>query len=100
MKENLFRQRTVWKAWRMYFAVYKSKSRKAAYTRNTLHRKKMERLFQSWRNVTHQEFKVRMTRENSTFRTELETSILVQWSTKVDALLLYVAELESKIEQE
>ena len=30
----------------------------------------------------------------------LESQILVQWSTKVDALMLYVAELEDKIRQE
>ena len=55
-KSNLFRIKTVWKAWRFYFAIYKQKARKAAYTRNTLHRKKMNRLFSSWRGVTHREF--------------------------------------------
>ena len=38
-----------------------------------------------------------MDRERSTFRMNLESQILVQWSTKVDALMLYVAELEDKI---
>ena len=46
------------------------------------------------------ESKVRIEREKQTFRTELEGRLLVQWSTKVDALLLYVAELEQKIRQE
>ena len=41
-----------------------------------------------------------MEREKSTFRMNLESEILVQWSTKVDALMLYVAELEDKIKQE
>lgn len=88
------------KAWRFYFSIYKSKERKAAYMRNTLHRKKMNRLFQNWRGVTHREFQVRMDHERSTFRTNLESEILVVWSTKVDALMLYVAELEDKIKQE
>jgi len=43
---------------------------------------------------------VRMNHERITFRTQLESQVLVQWSTKVDALLLYVAELEDKIKQE
>ena len=30
----------------------------------------------------------------------LESEILVQWSTKVDACMLYVAELEEKIKEE
>ena len=55
-KSNLFRLKAVMKAWRFYFSVYKSKARKAAYMRNTLHRKKMNRLFESWRGVTHTEF--------------------------------------------
>ena len=46
------------------------------------------------------EFKERLNREKSTFRNDLESKILVQWSTKVDALTLYVAELEDKIKHE
>ena len=60
----------------------------------------MNRLFETWRGVTHKEFQVRMDHERSTFRMNLESQILVQWSTKVDALLLYVSHLEEKIKQE
>ena len=90
----------MWKAWRFYFSIYKRKARLAAYTRNTLYRKKLVRLFTSWRRVTDMEFKERLNREKSTFRNDLESKILVQWSTKVDALTLYVAELEDKIKHE
>ena len=41
-----------------------------------------------------------MVREKKAFRDSLEAELLVQWSTKVDALSLYVAELEDKIKQE
>jgi len=99
-KSNLFRVRTIMKAWKFYFSIYKRKSRLAAYTRNTLHRKKMIRLFTSWKTVTNHDFRLRLDKEKRTFRTDLENKILVQWSTKVDALLLYVAELEDKIRQE
>ena len=57
-------------------------------------------MFSSWKNVTSEEFKVRMEREKYTFRSNLESQILLQWSTKVDVLLLYVSELEDKIKQE
>lgn len=50
--------------------------------------------------MTHEEFTQRLDHEKTTFRTELESQILVQWSTKVNALLLYVAELEDKIKEE
>ena len=99
-KSDGFRLKLVMKAWRSYFAVYKRKARLAAFTRNNLYRKKMKRLFTSWRGVTHEEFTVRLDHEKTTFRTELESQILVQWSTKVNALLLYVAELEDKIKEE
>ena len=68
--------------------------------RNTLYRAKLERLFQSWRKVSHDEFSIRLEAERNAFRTDLESKILVQWSTKVDALLLYVSNLEEKIRQE
>lgn len=99
-KEDLFRLKVVWKAWRFYFSIYKRKARTAAYTRNTLYRKKLNRMFSSWKGVTSEEFKVRMEREKYTFRSNLESQILLQWSTKVDVLLLYVSELEDKIKQE
>lgn len=90
-KSDTCKIKAVWKAWRLYFGVYKRKARLAAYMRNTLYRKKLNRLFSSWRSVSHQEFKIRMEREKHTFRTDLESKILVQWSTKVDALILYVS---------
>ena len=99
-KSDGFRLKMVMKVWRAYFAVYKRKARLAAFTRNTLYRKKMKRLFKSWRGVTHEEFTQRLDMEKTTFRAEIESQILVQWSTKVNALLLYVAELEDKIKQE
>ena len=45
-------------------------------------------------------FKDRIEREKGTFRTELEDTMLKQYSTKVNALLLYLAELEDKIKEE
>ena len=50
--------------------------------------------------MSHDEFSVRLDAERNAFRTDLESKILVQWSTKVDALLLYVSNLEEKIRQE
>ena len=47
--------------------------------------------------MTYNEFHERIEHEKKTFRDNLEGEILVQWSTKVDALSLYVAELEDKI---
>ena len=80
--------------------VKKRKNRLLAFTRNSIHRNKMKRLFTSWRGVSHQEFKERLDREQGQFRMELESKILVQWQSKVDALTLYFGQLEEKIHQE
>ena len=60
----------------------------------------MRRLFESWRGVTHEWFKERLDREKATFRMELESKMLVKWSTKVDSLLIYMKQLEDKIKME
>ena len=60
----------------------------------------MRRLFESWRGVTHEWFKERMDKDKHEFRQELEGKMLVQYSTKVDALLRYMAQLEDKIKME
>lgn len=83
-----------------YVAVKKRKSRLEAYTRNKIHRKKMQRLFDSWRSVSHQWCKERLEREKETFRLELESKLLIQWQSKVDALTLYLGQLEEKIQLE
>ena len=100
MKQNLYLYRIVYKAWLHYTKVQKRKNRLAAYTRNKIHRGKVRRLFESWRGVTHEWFKERLVRDKETFRAELESKMLVQWSTKVNALMLYMATLEDKIKEE
>ncbi len=60
----------------------------------------MRRFFEGWRGVTHQWFKERIDRDKEQFRLELESKILIQWQTKVDALTIYVSQLEEKIHRE
>ena len=88
------------KAWLYHHKVQKRKNRLAAYTRNRIHRGKMRRLFESWRGVSHIEFKERLDREKASYRMELESKMLVKWSTKVDSLLVYMQQLEDKIKLE
>lgn len=100
MKQNLYQYRICYKAWLHYTKVQKRKNRLAAFTRNKIHRGKVRRLFESWRGVTHEWFKERLGRDSDTFRHELESKMLVQWSTKCNALMLYMATLEDKIKEE
>jgi hypothetical protein len=80
--------------------VDRRKNRIAAFTRNTLHRRKMKHLFESWRGVSHTWFKVRLDSQTGHFRAELEAKMLNVFTSKVDALLLYMAQLEEKIKIE
>ena len=86
--------------WKAYHKRKKEKMRVAAYTRNTIYRNSLTRFLRGWRAVTHQEGKERIHREEKVFRQNLETEKLTMWSSKVDQLMLYMAQLEDKIKQE
>lgn len=96
----MYYYKIVFKAMRYRHDVKKRKNRLMAYTRNVLHRNRMRRFFESWRGVSHQWFKERLDSEKDSFRADLESKILVQWQSKVDALTLYFGQLEEKIQQE
>ena len=68
MKQNAYQMRMIWKSWLHYTKVQKRKSRVAAYTRNKLFRRKLRRLFESWRGVSHEWFKERINVEKQEFR--------------------------------
>jgi hypothetical protein len=60
----------------------------------------MRHLFDSWRGVSHEWFKQRLNEQTGQFRAELEERMLNCFTTKVDALNLYMAQLQEKIKQE
>ncbi len=86
--------------WKQVHKIDRRKNRIAAFTRNTMHRRKMKHLFESWRGVSHNWFKVRLDAQTGQFRAELEERMLNCFTTKVDALNLYMAQLKQKIEAE
>jgi hypothetical protein len=60
----------------------------------------MKHLFESWRGVSHKWFKGRLESQTGEFRADLEGKMLNVFTSKVDALLLYMAQLEEKIKVE
>jgi len=78
----------------------KEKKRIAAYARNTIYRNSLQRIFRSWRNVSHEWGKERINKEEAVFRKNLEREKLTMWTSKVDQLMLYMAQLEDKIKTE
>jgi len=100
MKERIFYYRVCMKFWKKYVKRMLEKKRIAAYTRNFIYRNKLTRQFRQWRTVSHDWGKERIGREEVIFRRNLETEKLTMWSSKVDQLMLYMAQLEDKIKVE
>jgi hypothetical protein len=99
-QRNAARFRIVIRAWRYYAMCHKRKKRIQAYIKNKLHRRRQRLMFASWRQVVHEEFKEKLESEKHQKRMELESKMLVKWSNKVDALYLYMQQLEDKIKLE
>jgi hypothetical protein len=81
----------------MYIKRRKEKNRKAAYSRNTIYRNRLTRVFRGWRSTTH-EWGIDKS-EDST-RKDMEREKLTMWTSKVDQLMLYMAQMEDKIKSE
>ena len=84
----------------MYIKRRREKNRKAAYTRNTIYRNRLTRIFRGWRGTTHQWGIVRISNKEDGFRKEMEREKLTMWTSKVDQLMLYMAQMEDKIKAE
>jgi hypothetical protein len=100
MKKRLFYYRVSMKYWKKYLKHMKEKKRVAAYTRNSLYRRRLTQWFRGWNKVSHTWGKERIDAEESSFRKNLEFEKLTMWSSKVDQLMLYMAQLEDKIKTE
>lgn len=84
MKCRLFYYRVCIKFWKVYLKRRKEKNRKAAYTRNTIYRNRLTRIFRGWRSATHEWGIERISNNEGTFRLELERERLTMWTSKVD----------------
>jgi len=72
MKNRMFYFRVCVKYWRTYIKRRLEKNRKAAYTRNTIYRNRLTRIFRGWRTCSHSWGIERINNSEDTFRKELE----------------------------
>ena len=100
MRRRLFYYRVCLKFWKSYVKRRREKKRIAAYSRNTIYRNNLTRHFKNWRNNAHELGKHRIAKYEIVFRKELEREKLTMWTSKVDQLMLYMAQLEDKIKSE
>ena len=100
MKVRAYYFKICMKAWKKYIKRKREKNRKAAYTRNSIHRNKMSRFFKEWQKVSHQWGKERIQKESAEYRLEQDTEKLTMWTPKVDQMMLYLRQLEGKLKTE
>ena len=80
-----------------FMQIMKREKRLKAYSKNFMYRRNMRQLFHGWRGVTHNWFKERINKEAVEYETQKRQEILVHWDKEVDALKIYMAQLEEKI---
>lgn len=97
---NHFRFRCVLRAWKYYTKCRKQRNRVYSYIINKFHRRRQSKIYEGWKWVAHKQFKEEVDAKKFRIQAELESKMLTQWSTKVDALLLYMSQLEDKIKVE
>jgi len=97
---NHYQFRMILRAWKYFTQCRKRKSRVENYIKNKLHRKRQRALFEGWCKVTHAEFKEKMDASRVHIKRELEAKMLDKWTNKVNALKLYMIQLEDKIKTE
>jgi hypothetical protein len=100
MKSRIYYYKLCIKYWRIYVKRRVEKNRKAAYTRNTIYRNSLTRIFRGWRSCSHSWGIERINNSEDIFRKDLERQKLTMWTSKVDQLMLYMAQMEDKIKSE
>jgi hypothetical protein len=84
MKQRKFYFRVCIKYMRIYVKRRLEKNRKAAYSRNTIYRNRLTRVFRGWRTCSHAWGIERINNSEDSFRKDLERQKLTMWTSKVD----------------
>lgn len=87
-------------AWKQHTAEQSYRKKIGVIADKSMTTRKLRRVFESWRGVSHKEFMQRVDNESPAFRRDLEDRMLKQWTKKVDEQLLYMAQLEDRIKAE
>lgn len=95
-----FVYRQTLRAWKAMAKRNRNCKRIENYAKNKLHRKRMRLMFCAIRQSSHLNFKAKWDVMRAEKKRELEITHLDKWKNKVDALMLYMAQLEDKIKLE
>ena len=96
-KYNLFMKRVFYNEMLYFAELSKREKRLKAYSKNYMYRRRVRLLFCSWRGVSHQWFKKRINKEAIEYERTQRDKELIHWDKEVDALKVYMAQLQEKI---
>jgi hypothetical protein len=96
-KYNLFVKRIFFNEILYFTELNRREKRLKAYSKNYMYRRKTRLLFGSWRGVSHRWFKKRINREAIEYEKTQRDVELIHWDKEVDALKVYMAQLQEKI---
>ena len=96
-KYNIFLVKIIFNEMVYYAQVRRREKRMKAYTKNFMYRRKMRLLFEGWRGVSHKWFKERINAESVQYLSTKREQMLAAWDQEVEALKLYMAQLQEKI---
>jgi hypothetical protein len=97
LKYQTFIKRVYFNEILYFMQVQRREKRIKAYSKNFMYRRNMRQLFYSWRGVTHMWFKERINREAVEYERVQRDKELAAWDKEVDALKVYMAQLQEKI---
>jgi hypothetical protein len=97
LKYQTFIKRVYFNEILYFMQVQRREKRIKAYSKNFMYRRNMRQLFYSWRGVTHVWFKERINREAVEYERVQRDKELAAWDKEVDALKVYMAQLQEKI---
>lgn len=89
-----------WEALKENTYQRKLQKRKNAFVIKEMAARKAKLMFYGWRKLSHRWFKQRIDSQTSSFREEMESTMLLKYTTEVDRLLIVMANLEEDIKLE
>ncbi|CDW80263.1 UNKNOWN [Stylonychia lemnae] len=96
-KYNLFIKRVAVRAMQYFKDIIQRERRIRVYTRNYMYRRNLRLLFGSWRGVSHSWFKERINEEAKSYEHKVTIEKLISWNQNVDAMKIYMVQLQEKI---
>ena len=99
MQTKFHSKRVIFKAWKYFYEWKKYIVAKSKFCDNYNRNKALQKVFNAWRRIAHDQFLEKALRIRDEYEVQKRTKIY-QIDNKIDNLMLYLAQLQSKIAEE